>query len=427
MFKKIKQITTRWLRRSERYTKTDMLYLAKGGFWLTLGQIVDSLSALVLVIAFANLVPPETYGTYRYLLSIIGIIVVATFPGIKTAAVTSVARGDEQTFWALVKKKALWSLASSVIALGLTGYYYVNGNNILALSFLIAAVGVPIMYTVGMYHALLNGRKDFSRVTQWGMWAKIISLLAMLGAVLITDNAIVYIATYFLSEIVIKSFFLAKLYWERKTGTRIDFEQQKNLERFGFHLSLMEVIKTIAGHIDKILVFHYLGAAELAAYAIATTAPGQIKGMMQHLTTLALPKMSTGDAAHVSKTLPPKLLRLEIVIVFAIVGYWVVAPIVFPIIFPRYVNVIFLSQIYSLSLLFFPRTFFSTAMVAHHKQKEMYAIRVYAPLVRIAIFLVALPSFGLWGAVVGSIVGNAITAWIYQFFFRKAFQEPRVA
>jgi hypothetical protein len=33
-----------FLRWSERHTKTDMIYLTKGGFWLTLAQVISSAS-----------------------------------------------------------------------------------------------------------------------------------------------------------------------------------------------------------------------------------------------------------------------------------------------------------------------------------------------------------------------------------------------
>src|SRR5689334_12787395 len=64
----------RLLRWSERYMKTDMVYLAKGSFWLTLGQVAASASGLLLVIGFANLLPKEVYGTYKLILSLAGII-----------------------------------------------------------------------------------------------------------------------------------------------------------------------------------------------------------------------------------------------------------------------------------------------------------------------------------------------------------------
>ena len=78
---KIKIKAYNLLRWSEKWTKTDMIYLARGGFWLTLGQVISSLSAFLLAIAFANLLPKETYGEYKYILSIASILAIPTLTG----------------------------------------------------------------------------------------------------------------------------------------------------------------------------------------------------------------------------------------------------------------------------------------------------------------------------------------------------------
>lgn len=57
------------LRSSERYFKTDMVYLAKGGSWLFSAQVLSGALSFILAIAFANLVPKEAFGTYKYVLS----------------------------------------------------------------------------------------------------------------------------------------------------------------------------------------------------------------------------------------------------------------------------------------------------------------------------------------------------------------------
>ena len=72
---RLRQKMLEFLRWSERYSKTDMLYLVRGGFWLSLNHIAASVSSLILAVAFANLIPAETYGTYRYVLSIIWLMI----------------------------------------------------------------------------------------------------------------------------------------------------------------------------------------------------------------------------------------------------------------------------------------------------------------------------------------------------------------
>ena len=96
MIGKIKTKIYKLLRWSEKYTKTDMVYLAKGASWLTSGQIISSFAIVLLAIAFANLIPRETYGTYKYVISVVGALSIFTLPGINTAVVQAVARHNDK-------------------------------------------------------------------------------------------------------------------------------------------------------------------------------------------------------------------------------------------------------------------------------------------------------------------------------------------
>ncbi len=410
--------TLRW---SERYTKTDMVYLAKGSVWLTFSQAVASISSLLLAIAFANLLPAETYGNYRYVLSIMSVLMVATFPGINTAAIKGVASGDETSFWRLLQKKLSYSLLATVLSGGVALYYLAQGNITLALSVMICAVSIPLVSASGMYEALLNGRRDFRRLAYSASAVRILNTLSILLFLFFSDNLLLLIVVYFVPEIILQSLFLYRL---RPSSLAVS-SNTTSLGRYGFHLSLMEVLKTVAGQIDKLLIFHYLGAAQLAVYIIATSAPGQIKSLLQNMSVLALPKLSASDTPEtIRQTLPGKMLRLEVLILLAVAAYWVVSPLLFPLFFPKYTSALLLSQVYALSLLFFPRTFFSTAMTAHMKQKELYAVRIIAPLIRIGVFALMLPVWGIWGAVCGSIIGNGLNTFVYQYYFHKAFPLP---
>ncbi len=55
----------------------------------------------------------------------------------------------------------------------------------------------------------------------------------------------------------------------------------------------MGLINALAGQLDKIITYHYLGASELAIYSFAVAMPEQIKGIFKNLNTLAFPKFST--------------------------------------------------------------------------------------------------------------------------------------
>ena len=96
------------LRYLERYTKTDMVYLVKGGFWSIFSQIIVTVSTLLLAMAFAYFISKETYGQYKFILSLANILGVFTLTGLGTAVMKSVTGGFEGTlndiFWKNIKK-----------------------------------------------------------------------------------------------------------------------------------------------------------------------------------------------------------------------------------------------------------------------------------------------------------------------------------
>src|SRR3989344_3576832 len=116
------------LRWSEQYTKTDMVYLASGGFWLGLGQIVASGSVFLTSIAFANLLAPELYGIYKYVLSVFGMLAITTLFGMDSAVTQSTARGFEGTITPAFKEKMKWGTLGSLASLAIALYYYAQGN-----------------------------------------------------------------------------------------------------------------------------------------------------------------------------------------------------------------------------------------------------------------------------------------------------------
>src|SRR3989344_8979317 len=96
--------------------KTDLSYVAKGGFWLGIASTISSASGLVLVYFFANYLEPETYGTYRYILSVYGLLTIASLGGISTAVTRSVAKGSEGDFLRGFRIQVTSSLVATLVS-----------------------------------------------------------------------------------------------------------------------------------------------------------------------------------------------------------------------------------------------------------------------------------------------------------------------
>ena len=151
----------RALRRSESFFKTDMVYLARGGFWFTFAQIFVSLSSFILAISFAHFVTKEAYGQYKYVLSLAALISTLTLTGLPSALLRSLTSGYEGTLAYAFWKNLEWSALFFIAALGMAAYYFLHGNSSLAISLLIVGSLWPFLQSTNLYNSYLIAKKDF--------------------------------------------------------------------------------------------------------------------------------------------------------------------------------------------------------------------------------------------------------------------------
>jgi len=132
------------LKRSEKYTQTDNVYLVKGGFWLTSARIIVALSSFLTAVAFANLLAPELYGNFKYIISLVGFLSIFTLKGMSTALTQAVSRGLEGGFYSVFKTKIKFTCLQAAGLLILGGYYFFKANYVLAVPLFLIALLMPL-------------------------------------------------------------------------------------------------------------------------------------------------------------------------------------------------------------------------------------------------------------------------------------------
>ena len=214
-----------------------MLYLAKGGSWLSLGQGISSLSALALAIAFANLVPKETYGVYRYVLSIAGILAAFTLTGLGTAITQSVARGFESILKDAFRVNLKWHTGLITIAIAMSVYYFVQDNIVLSISMLLIALFTPFLSGFNLFASFLNGKKKFKETTLYWGTVNILSIILMIIVLFFTQNIILIVISYFATHTFF-SFIFYKLTLKKNTHNE---NVDKGVIAYAKHLSLINI------------------------------------------------------------------------------------------------------------------------------------------------------------------------------------------
>jgi O-antigen/teichoic acid export membrane protein len=412
----IKQQTLAGLKWLEKYTKTDMVYLAKGGFWLGIGQVLSTGMAFLLSIAFANLLPRETYGVYRYILSIASILTIPTLSGMDSAVTRAVAQGFEGSLVDALKTKLKWGLFTTLAGVGLGLYYFVSGNNTLAIGFVTISVFIPLWESFDIYSSFLNGKKLFNKYTQYYGSIQIISGLCVFASLLFTKNVLAILTAYYLVNTAIRIIFFRQIIKTFHPNNNID----PDTISYGKHLSFIDIIGTFLGQLDKILLFHYLGAGNLALYSVSIAPSENIKGMLKNIHSLALPKFANRDKEEVKRGLIYKIFQLGIFVGLITIAYIILAPYFFHFLFPKYIDGIKYSQILSLSLIGTSiSSLLYTYLEAHQIKKSLYKFNIYSNIVNFVILVPFVYYWGILGAIVARVIIRISSCFILFFMIKN--------
>jgi O-antigen/teichoic acid export membrane protein len=406
------------LRWSEKYTKTDMVYLVKGSFWLAFAQIIASISSFILAIAFSNFLPKEVYGNYKYILSLAALINSISLTGIGAVIAQSVARKHEGILKLAFLKNFKWSLLGSVVSLCLASYYFFNQNYDLSIAMLIIATLSPLLNSFQLYTYFLNGKKDFQNTAYYGFMPDIISTGALIGIIFITQNVLVILLTYFISNLLptaLAYFLTIKKYQPNNKTEAGDIKYAK-------HLSFMNAIQIIAAQIDKVIIFHYLGAVQLAVYFFAIAVPEQLRGFLKIGGALTLPKFSENyEQLNIMNVLHRKIPQLLLLSTVITVAYIAIAPTLYKTLFPQYLESIYYSQIFSVNLILTTATMIITQLLQiKYQTKNLYHLNTTVSIVQIILLFIFIYSgAGILGIIYAKILGNLIGLIASYIFARK--------
>jgi len=410
---KIKRKIYDFLKWSERYAGTDMVYLARGGSWLILGRAISMLTGLGIMVAFGHLVSKEVFGAFQYILSIAGILAIFSLPGIDAALIMNIAKGNEKMIIPCFKEKVKWGTIGSLISLFIAFWYLFQQNFSLGFSFLIVALFLPFINSLLLYLSFWQGKKRFDIQNKYYIFYNLLAAFLLILIIILTKNLILIVFGYFLA------FTLAGTIFYKLTIKKIlDGEEEKETISFGKHLTLMQAAASFSSYIDKIILWKFLGPISVAIYAFAERPVLNFLSLIP-ISELALPKLSQRKIKEIKKELFKKFLKLFLVAVLATLVYIFFCPYLYKFFFPAYLDSIQYSQFLSLIIIFSPFALLGTAFFAEMKKKELYTLNIIPPVLKIILLLVLVPLFGIWGVVYSFLGSQIINGALTLYFFKK--------
>ncbi len=390
-----------WLRGSEGFFQADMVYIAKGGFWVTFGQGIGGLLSLLLIIGFANLLPKETYGIYRYILSLAGILNIFTLVGMNQAVSRAVASGKEGVLRDSVKYQLKWNSLMLLAFWVLGFYYYTKGNSTLALSFVVLSFFLPLYQALGTYGAYLEGKRNFRLNNIYSTISTLIYVVGMLIAIILSGEVIWLVATYALTTTASSVIFYILTIKKFEPSSERDEETLK----YGRELTFIGFIGIVASQIDKIVLTHYWGASQLAVYMLALAIPDRVAKFIKDWVNMGFPKFSSKNKSEINEVFYKRILQGLLLGAIISVAYIVISPFIFKYLIPQYMDSIFYSQILALGFVFaIPGRYVSLLLASQKLTKLMFFSNMTQSLLRISLYVLLGLTWGILGLAVAHVL-----------------------
>lgn len=409
---------SRYLQKLSTFFQIDMRKILMRGSYLLSGQVVGNIFSLLIALAAAHFITKELYGTYRYVLSIVGLVSVFSLTGLSTAIIRSTARGHDSLYTHSIRKSLLWSLPAILIGLGVGVWYYAHNNTVLGFSIGLGSIIFPCIQALLLYRSFLNGKEYFQALMRSNIIYSVITSVAVLIALALNPSVELLVCVYYISNLIITAGITYHVRKKYKPNTSIDPEGGK-LEH---HISLMNILDSGATHLDKIILFQISGPVEVARYVFATAIPEQLRNIIKYAPTLSLPIFaSLPDSIAKSKGLFLAR-KLFLVTVPLVIVYFFIAPVVYKLFFPTYQEVVSYSQAFALILLF-DGGITGTVLKAKNQIKKLYTVNIISSISKIVLLVVLGMTMGVWGVIVSRVASRCIGFFISYIALKNTFKE----
>lgn len=412
----LKQKAFETLRKSEGFFKTDVVYLAQNGGWLTFGQIASAILSLASALIFANFISKDIYGNYKYIISITSILGALSLTGMGPMVMQGVAQGAEGVLKDAIKTTLRWGVILIAGAIFISAYYFINQNITLAVSMLTAGVAMFFINSYSLYGNYLAGKKNFKDLTIYNVISQVAIFITTITTIILTKNVLLMVIAYFATNVVFTLFFY-KLAIKKN---HINNVSNNTLITYSKHLSVMGFFGALASQLDKVLIFHYLGAVNLAVYSFSMAIPDQFRGVYKNLFGVIAPKYAELSLSELRNSINKKFLQLTLITILFVILYIFFAPLIFKLLFPKYLEAVFYSQIYMLGMITVPGIgLFANYFQVKKATKTVYKITTISHTATLLITFALVYSFGLMGAVVANGTSWLVMVLIFWYYFAK--------
>ncbi len=394
----------------------DAHYFAKNSFFVLVGQALSIVRGVVTGYLVTRFFSTQVYGEYQFILSVMGMLSLFTFMGASTAVSRAWSRDDHFSLNAVSLYQAKLCLVGSLILVGSIPFLSWYDRQSLWPLFLAAAVIFPLPPLAMLrFPAYAIGKGRFDLTLQAGFVWTILVILSTLAILIFWQSSILMLITGTAIPPLVYFWYGRHIRSPQESGDR---EATKKIIRYGWHLTLSTLPVELVWYIDRLLISHYLGLAQLATFSVALLIPEQAKVLLKQLLPISFSRQAKIKDSHESRRKLMKVVLLGTALfALGIAVYIAICPIIIPLLFPRYdaTQVIWLTSLAAITLIVQPMSLFSQHLEARRMIRELWITNCVSSVVFLVSLLVLIPWYGLAGAIIARgifrCISSGITCW----------------
>lgn len=399
--------------------------IVKNTFWLGLGTTLSKILSLVLIVYAARVLGAEEYGKFSFALAFIYLFVVFFDFGLSPVITREFAREKEkiEDFYSIISLKALLALGTLVLIL-FGSFLTVPEKDIQSMILILSLFLIANSFW-GMFNSFFHARQKMEYEALFDTLQ--VLMIFGLGFFILfnypSSENLSY--AYFLSALVtlvfVSIFFHFKIF-----PLKINFNLSvwKKFLTMSWPLASIGLFGVIYGYIDSVMLGYWKMFAEVGWYNAAQRIVMAGLIPMGFIGASFYPALSRFSKESKEKFQKAWDSEVEIMILLAVplmVGGMVLAP---QIIHALY-SLEFTPSVLTLQILiltagpiFLYRPFYD-AMIVLNQQRKTFWVTVAGAVVNVALNLILIPKYSLYGAAAATVITNFLILAIIVYFTKK--------
>ncbi|HRK98357.1 MAG TPA: oligosaccharide flippase family protein [Alphaproteobacteria bacterium] len=381
---------------------------------------VQKIAAIIMIYFLVRGLSQEQFAFYSLVLTAMGLLSVFTLPELTTTITQSVARGFNGTYRKVMPLSFLTSWLGSFCLIGGSLWYYLNEANNNASALLIAAICFPFSMGLEQWKGLKKGLEDFKAIAWFSGQIYAIQSALITGSILLFPGNYVLPILFFCSTGMVRNIIqtIRALHFVKP-----DDKSEEGSMKYGIKATIYSFANTLANQLDKLLLYFFISPIDMALLVVAEKIPELIKNLIQDVANVMMPRFAK-HKEYTKKT--DKQLKI-------LSGFFAIGIVVFAFLFlPLFFESLFSSSYtdalpYAIALLCTIAlgnfaTLRSRFIMSKLDISSYRDITLGMSFTRIIASLILVPTMGLAGAVISTILYRLVMIGIVEYIFRTRYK-----